>query len=180
MLVRRTEMDGWLPLADVVVMDDSAQPRPVIPADTPIPISYARANTLNFNHAGFMLRGGAFVVDLIVLVLMVNGFELLAVLMELDISAIEDAGSVLLILGLWLYYALMESSPKRGSIGKLMVGICVVDMRGDRISFGRATGRFFAKYLSALPLYMGFLAIGWSDRKQGYHDMIAGTLVLRK
>lgn len=80
----------------------------------------------------------------------------------------------------WIYYAVMESSSKQGTLGKMFVGLKVTDLNGNRISFGRATGRFFGRILSGLILDIGFLMIAFNDKKQGLHDMIAGTLVVKK
>lgn len=80
----------------------------------------------------------------------------------------------------WLYYSLMESSKFQGTIGKLALGIIVTDMEGNRISFGRATGRFFGKIVSAIILYVGFMMAGFTDKKQGLHDILASTLVWKK
>jgi uncharacterized RDD family membrane protein YckC len=88
-------------------------------------------------------------------------------------------GPVKILMG-WLYYALMESSSNQGTLGKMALGLTVTDQAGQRISFGRATGRFFAKILSAMILLIGFFMIGWTARKQGLHDMIAGTLVVKR
>ncbi|MCJ2178156.1 RDD family protein [Novosphingobium album (ex Hu et al. 2023)] len=77
----------------------------------------------------------------------------------------------------WLYFALMESSPMQATVGKLAVGLVVTDLNGNRISFARATGRFFAKFLSSLILMIGYIMVAFSARKQGLHDMLAGTLV---
>jgi len=79
----------------------------------------------------------------------------------------------------WLYFALMESSSKQATLGKLALGIHVTDLDGRRIGFGRATGRYFAKILSALILGIGFLMAAFTERKQGLHDLIAQTLVLK-
>lgn len=78
----------------------------------------------------------------------------------------------------WLYFAVCESSPWQATLGKLALGIRVTDLLGHRISFPRALGRYPAKFLSAIILGIGFLMVGWTQRKQGLHDMIAGTLVL--
>ena len=78
----------------------------------------------------------------------------------------------------WLYFALQESGAHQATIGKRMMGLRVFDMNGQRISFGRASGRYFAKILSALILLIGFVMIAFTARKQGLHDMIAGTVVL--
>jgi uncharacterized RDD family membrane protein YckC len=80
----------------------------------------------------------------------------------------------------WLYYALLESSVWQATLGKKALGLEVTDMEGRRISFGRATGRFFAKIISALILWIGFIMAGFTEKKQALHDMIAGTLVIRK
>jgi uncharacterized RDD family membrane protein YckC len=78
----------------------------------------------------------------------------------------------------WLYFAKMESSEKQATIGKKAMGIYVTDVNGQRLTFGRATGRFFAKIISSMvPLYIGFIMAGFTQKKQALHDMIAGTLV---
>jgi len=78
----------------------------------------------------------------------------------------------------WLYFAFCESSPWQATLGKLALGIRVVDMEGNRISFLRATGRHFAKLLSGLILMIGYVMVAFTQRKQGLHDIIASTLVL--
>jgi uncharacterized RDD family membrane protein YckC len=80
----------------------------------------------------------------------------------------------------WLYFALLESSAWQATLGKKALGLEVTDLGGSRISFARATGRFFAKFLSAIILLIGFIMIGFTQKRQGLHDMVAGTLVIRK
>lgn len=80
----------------------------------------------------------------------------------------------------WLYFALMESSKYRATLGKLALGLAVTTMEGEKISFGQATGRYFGKILSGLILYIGFFMAGFTDKKQALHDMLANTLVIRK
>jgi uncharacterized RDD family membrane protein YckC len=80
----------------------------------------------------------------------------------------------------WLYYSFMESSPWQATLGKRAMGIQVTDLVGNRIDFGRATGRYFAKILSALTLGIGFLMAAFTKRKQALHDMVAGTLVVNQ
>lgn len=79
----------------------------------------------------------------------------------------------------WLYYAILTSSSWQATVGKKLMGLKVVDDNGERISFGRATGRYFAKIPSGLILCIGFLMVAWTNRKRGLHDMIAGTLVVQ-
>jgi uncharacterized RDD family membrane protein YckC len=137
-------------------------------------------------YGGFWIRVGAYVIDYIILqiastvVIMVFVGSLAAVN-----PSDEAAGGVLIVVYVvvlianWLYHALLESSSWQGTVGKKAVGIVVADMNGERISFARATGRYFAKILSGLILLIGFFMIGWTERKQGLHDMLAGTLVYK-
>ena len=61
----------------------------------------------------------------------------------------------------------------------MILGMKVTDLYGNRISFARATGRHFAKFISGLMLGFGFLMVAFTERKQGLHDIVAGTLVRR-
>jgi len=79
----------------------------------------------------------------------------------------------------WLYFSLCESSSWQGTVGKKVLGLRVTDMNGHRIGFGKATGRYFGKILSGLILGVGFIMIAFSEQKQGLHDMLAGTLVVK-
>lgn len=88
----------------------------------------------------------------------------------------------------WLYYALMESSAWQATLGKKALGIYVTDLSGARISFGRATGRFFSMVLFRIVPLIGVLLFfpidcicaGLTEKKQALHDMMAGCLVIRK
>jgi len=80
----------------------------------------------------------------------------------------------------WLYFALLESSEWRGTLGKKALGLEVTDLNGNRIDFARASGRFFAKILSTLILFIGYMMAGFTEKKQALHDILAGCLVIRK
>lgn len=86
---------------------------------------------------------------------------------------------ILAFVGQWLYDALLTSSSWQGTVGKRVLQLKVTDELGNRIGFGRATGRFFAKILSSLFFCIGFIMVGLTDRKRGLHDMLAGTVVMR-
>jgi len=79
----------------------------------------------------------------------------------------------------WIYEAAMESSSKQATLGKMALGLKVTDEQGRRISFGRATARYFSKIISGMILLIGYIMAGFTARKQALHDMIAGTLVTR-
>ena len=86
---------------------------------------------------------------------------------------------ILAFVGQWLYEALLTSSSWQGTVGKRVLQLKVTDELGNRIGFGRATGRFFAKILSSMFFCIGFIMVGLTDRKRGLHDMLAGTLVMK-
>lgn len=79
----------------------------------------------------------------------------------------------------WIYFASMESSTRQGSVGKIAMNIRVTDMNGNRITFMRATGRYFGKYLSMMILLIGFLMAAFTKKKQALHDVLAETLVVK-
>ncbi len=79
----------------------------------------------------------------------------------------------------WLYEALMLSSSKQATVGKIAMGIRVTDPNGMQLSFARATGRHFAKYISGFILMIGYIMAAFTDRKRALHDMIADTVVLK-
>ena len=120
-------------------------------------------------YAGFWMRVGAYLLDLLILVIPLTMLAFIPIL-----------GIVLNIVGVWLYFALQESSERQATIGKRSLNIYVTDMYGRRISFGQATGRYFSKIISSLILGIGYIMAGFTEKKQGLHDMIAGTLVKRR
>lgn len=117
--------------------------------------------------AGFWLRVGAFLVDMLLIVPT-------AYLAQL--SALPVIGG---LLTWWLYFSLFESSRWQATPGKRLLGNKVTDVNGVRIDFRRASLRFFAKILSAAIIGIGFLMVGLTRYKQSLHDMIANTLVVR-
>jgi uncharacterized RDD family membrane protein YckC len=85
------------------------------------------------------------------------------------------------LFGTWLYFALLESSEWQGTAGKRVLGLIVTDMAGQRVSFMRATGRHFSKLVTSLiPLCIGYIMAGFTEKRQALHDMIASCLVLRR
>lgn len=137
-------------------------------------------------YGGFWLRLVAYVIDGVILnivglvVGMISGVAM-SVAQYSEAVALGGAISTMvlsLLIG-WLYSAVLESSEWQGTVGKKALGLVVTDEQGYRIGFGRATVRYFGKILSSLILMIGFFMIGWTQRKQGLHDFIAGTLVYK-
>ncbi|MEK4458057.1 RDD family protein [Paenibacillus sp. FSL R10-2748] len=81
---------------------------------------------------------------------------------------------------IWLYYALMESSKCKATVGKLALGIVVVDEFNHKLSFGRASARYWSKLISVIILFVGFIMAAFTERKQALHDLIARTYVVDK
>lgn len=137
------------------------------------------------DYAGFWLRVAASILDSLIIGLPVGIILVIVMIpMMLQDSNFYDGGFtgilyLVSIVGTWLYYALMESSSWQGTLGKKIVGIKVTDLDGNRISFGRATGRYFGKMLSGI-FYIGFIMVAATEKKQGLHDMLASCLVVKK
>jgi uncharacterized RDD family membrane protein YckC len=79
-----------------------------------------------------------------------------------------------------IYFILLECSPLQGTVGKYLLGLRVTDLNGNPIRFGRSVGRYLARLAAMLPWWFGYFMAGFTRRKQGLHDMISGTLVIRK
>jgi uncharacterized RDD family membrane protein YckC len=88
-------------------------------------------------------------------------------------------GNVVGIVIGWLYDACFTASTYQGTPGKIILGLRVTDVYGNRISFGRATGRHFAKILSGIVLLIGYIVAAFDERKRSWHDHLAGTLVIK-
>ena len=78
-----------------------------------------------------------------------------------------------------LYYAFMESSRFQATLGKVVMGIKVTDQNGHRLDFAKALLRNLSKIISGIVLGIGYLMIVFDDKKQGLHDKIADTYVVR-
>jgi uncharacterized RDD family membrane protein YckC len=141
-------------------------------------------------YGGFWIRVVAAIIDAIILRVVVSpvsmvfgGLGLAGMMSGLPHRGLGLLGGgvtfILLLFGSWLYEAFMESSSYQATLGKMIFGMKVTDLYGNRISFGRATGRHFAKWLSAMILGIGYIMVGFTERKQGLHDLLAGTLVRR-
>ena len=190
----------WQPLS--VLFPDAVTSAP--PTAAPVSVSMPPAPIVSAvleDYAGFWKRVGAYILDAIILYIpsmliqkMMGGDAAEAAMKQAQLASPGDPQAMLAAFGqfystmmpamliiavlTWLYFAFCESSAWQATVGKLALGIRVTDMQGRRISFPRALGRYPAKYISALIFCIGFLMVAWTKRKQGLHDLIAGTLVL--
>ena len=122
-------------------------------------------------YARFTARFFALVIDTTAIALLAAGIGWAA-----HAPHWNQAHSVASFILVWLYYALLESSPWQATLGKWCMGYRVTDLYGARISFIRATARHLAIALSVLPFGLGFLLVLVSERKQALHDMVAGCV----
>ncbi len=158
-------------------------------------------------YAGFWRRFAAFLIDALLILTVMGILYFIFIGLFVMVCAIANAGTIqskedpaaLILVGLgagfgviilsliisdtvicWLYFALMESSAKQATLGKIALRIVVTDANGQRISFGRATGRHFAKIVSRIILRIGFIMAGFTRKKQTLHDMMSDCLVVKK
>ena len=171
------------------------QPEPVEVDQQPAPPVWQTSQVSRppVAYAGFWLRLVAYIIDAMILgIVGVGAFfplfraNIHAFTAENPWEVYTSVSRPLLAIRLlalmlsWIYYASMESSTWQATLGKKILGFKVTDLAGNRISFARASGRFFGKILSGMILGIGFLMAGFTARKQALHDILAGCLVLRQ
>ena len=139
-------------------------------------------------YAGFWIRVLAYILDSLIMSIVFVPLGMVIGLLMVGSGVDENSPEMQLvnlstngisILAGWLYFGFLESSPWQASIGKKALGLIVTDMNGNRISFGRASGRYFGTILSGMICFIGFLLVAFTEKKQGLHDLLAGTLVLK-
>lgn len=86
---------------------------------------------------------------------------------------------VLLVI-IWLYYALLESSPLQASLGKIIMNLKVVDRRGRRLTFWQATERILSKLITNITFYFGFFIAAFDKKKRTLHDRVSHSAVIIK
>jgi uncharacterized RDD family membrane protein YckC len=164
----REGLSEWIPLSQVIDLSP--------PQVTPI------AQPTHF--AGFWRRVGANVIDTTILqagcfiIVFSLEFSLVSLGAEKNLSAVICY--IVAIVCIWLYYELFESSKMQGTLGKRACCFVVTDLDGRRISFGRASGRFWGMILSYLTIFIGFFMCGWTKKKQCLHDMISNCVMPMK
>lgn len=160
-------------------------------------------------YAGFWIRFGAWVIDSIIVgipllilsnvifALFVNSMEIPEELLidPASIETLSDA-EILSIIGPMMvaffgtmavcllfslfYYALLHSSKWQATIGKKLLGLMVTDKNGNRLSFWRSLGRYVVSSLLSGILLIGFILAAFTEKKQALHDLIVGSLVVKK
>jgi uncharacterized RDD family membrane protein YckC len=158
---------------------------------------------MNTTYAGFWLRFVAYIIDYII-IYVVQSFVFVPVLGLMGISfasrinnmedmsdaetmgmvgsmvALASATALLTTAIAILYWSLMESSKYQATIGKMALGLKVTDVDGNSLDFVKSLIRNVCKIISGMILFIGYIMAGFTEKKQGLHDIIAGTLVVKK
>ena len=153
---------------------------------------HKNAHVPEFKYGGFWVRFLAYMIDSIVMSVPLSIiYGVMSVILAV-ISAQDEGLIIPLFLVFYLvymitaviisllYFGLMESSKNQATLGKMVLGLKVVDYKGQRISFKRAVARDLSKYVSIMIMYIGYFMIGFTDKKQGLHDMIVKPYVVKK
>ncbi len=162
-------------MASVPNSGSAAPPPPPVWDATP-------PGTTPVGYGGFWIRVVAYIIDAILVSLVLGVIMSVFGLRYMNLNDLGDYDPTVNILSLlvfWLYFALMESSERGATVGKMAMGLRVVSNDGKRISFLNATGRYFAKILSGMIFCIGYIMVGFTERNRGLHDMIANTLVIK-
>ena len=179
-LVWEQSMKDWTPASRVPYLMDQQVAAP------PLAEGVAAHGAVPAGYAGFWKRFAAFIIDRIILLVgggIVGGvFGFIYGLSNPDpnLGMVQLYASFIGSFINFLYFTLFESSPLQATPGKMALGIVVTDLDGNRISYLRALGRYFAKILSLLTFFIGYIMAGLTARKQALHDLIAGCLVVNK
>jgi len=158
---------------------------------------------MNSTYAGFWLRLVAYTIDYII-IYVVQSFIFIPVLGLMGISfaskmddmgtmsdaetmgmvasmiAVAGATALLTTVIALLYWSLMESSKYQATVGKIALGLKVTDLDGNSLDFVKSLIRNVCKIISGMILFIGYIMAGFTEKKQGLHDIIAGTLVVKK
>jgi uncharacterized RDD family membrane protein YckC len=158
---------------------------------------------MNSTYAGFWLRLVAYIIDYII-IYVVQSFIFIPVLGLMGISfaskmddmgtmsdaetmgmvasmiAVAGATALLTTVIALLYWSLMESSKYQATVGKIALGLKVTDLDGNSLDFVKSLIRNVCKIISGMILFIGYIMAGFTEKKQGLHDIIAGTLVVKK
>ena len=119
-------------------------------------------------YAGFWQRFLAGIIDSIILIFI-----------EVILIFIPIIGWILSLFVTWLYFAIQHSSTKQATFGMRALGIKITNENHGKIGFWRATGNFYLTVISALLVFIGFLMIAFTSRKQGFHNLISRTLCIK-
>lgn len=175
------ELTGWIPVHQFLKVS------PPIPNSESGVVPVVKPQNRSGELATFGRRLGASFIDGIVWLISTSVVSALLVNLlfgeRIIYTSYTETDRIFWIVGLivgWLYSSLMESSSHRASLGKMVFALVVTKKDGTMLNFWQATRRYAGKWLMPATLGISFLSCGWTEWKQALHDMIAGTIVVRK
>lgn len=193
-LVWTSGMEDWEPadsVSDLLGSDGDDPPAPPQSTDDPQTHSedpdvgeiadekHSPPTDSNISYAGFWKRFIALIVDVIIIVIP-SAFISVPFMSGAPQGDPGAYANLIAFMVGWIYYASMESSKKQATLGKMLLGIKVTGMDGERIGFGKATGRHFGKIISGAILWIGYIMAAFTEKKQALHDKMAGCLVINQ
>lgn len=186
-LAWREGMSEWTPIAKISELA-------VFLSNPPLATPEVASPTLSVDgrlYAGFWIRVVAYLMDCAVCFVPVCAIAVIALAIGGYATANQTPETTVSLAPLWIcmlvgllvqwpYWAIMESSRLQATLGKMAAGVIVIDAKGNRLTFARATGRYFARVVAAIPLYLGLIMVAFDARKRGLHDRLAATFVVKK
>jgi uncharacterized RDD family membrane protein YckC len=147
--------------------------------------TYLNENAIDYKYPSFWIRGGAYLIDLIILniIYFISFIPLIFIFALLFPESSTFFTVSFVVLGLliyWLYHDLFESSKYQATLGKILLGLKVTDLNGNKLSFLKASIRSLFKFISNILLGFGFLVVFFTEKRQALHDIIAKTIITRK
>lgn len=198
-LVWQAGMGEWQPLQQALALAPPAVPlaEDPLPSMASIMAPGTEINRTDIVYAGFWRRVAAYQLDSFILsigsYIVILPFAMVMGMSAQQASFGQSSDPSALFATMWpmmavmyllifaiqaVYFAWLHSRPAQATLGKMAVGIKVARSDGSRISFWRGIARYFALFLSALPLGIGFLMAAFTERKQALHDMLCDTIVV--
>ncbi len=157
-------------------------------ADVPAFAAYVPTRRRAVRYAGFWIRVLACVIDAVLIYVVIGVLAVIAAVMLGGVGAgrppeetATTAGWVFILISLAItlfYYIYFPSGRWQATPGKRICGIHIIRTSGKRVTRALALGRLLAYYISAVPLYVGFLIVAFTDEKKGLHDMVCDTRVV--
>jgi len=133
-------------------------------------------------YAGFWIRTWASIIDTVLILLII--WPILTSIYGVEYwqstSFVQGTWDVLLNYILPAIAVIVFWSYKSATPGKMLTNLTIVDAKGGgKPSTGQLIGRYLGYYVSMLPLFLGIIWVGIDKRKQGWHDKLAGTVVIK-
>lgn len=186
--------------ASSLSLEPAAQTVPKVPGKTADPLAPEAISPTAAEYAGFWLRLASTFIDVFVL-----GFVGVTVQFIFGFSRLFEAGllvqqteprqpllaagvlliglvgtSILVFMAIEIVYFAGLTAAYGATVGKMVLGLRVVTTNGQKIGFGKAALReIIGKWISGLVFGLGYLWVAFDEKKQGWHDKIAGTYVVK-